>query len=88
MKESRVWDHSGLEAIHKLGERYHKVGKSIKLQHISVNCQALLKKAGTMVDILVLPDDPTYHVANLNKTKTEEDPSQIEAKKSSEAQSG
>jgi SulP family sulfate permease len=88
MKESRVWDHSGLEAIHKLGERYHKVGKSIKLQHISVNCQALLKKAGTMVDILVLPDDPTYHVANLNKTETEEDPSQIEAKKSSEAQSG
>ena len=85
MKESRVWDHSGLEAIHKLGERYHKVGKSIKLQHISVNCQALLKKAGTMVDILVLPDDPTYHVANLNKTETEEDPSQIEAKKSSAA---
>jgi len=85
MKESRVWDHSGLEAIHKLGERYHKVGKSIKLQHISVNCQALLKKAGMMVDILVLPDDPTYHVANLNKTETEEDPSQIEAKKSSAA---
>ena len=85
MKESRVWDHSGLEAIHKLGERYHKVGKSIKLQHISVNCQDLLKKAGTMVDILVLPDDPTYHVANLNKTETEEDPSQIEAKKSSAA---
>ena len=23
MRESRVWDHSGLEAIHKLGERYH-----------------------------------------------------------------
>ena len=28
MKESRVWDHSGLEAIHKLGERY-KVGKAL-----------------------------------------------------------
>ena len=27
-----------------------------------------------MVYILVLPDDPTYHVANLNKTETEEDP--------------
>ena len=65
MKNSRVWDHSGLEAIHKLGERYHKVGKTVKLQHISSNCQALLKKAGTMVDITVLPDDPHYQVANL-----------------------
>mgnify|MGYP001574810380 FL=1 len=65
MKDSRVWDHSGLEAIHKLGERYHKAGKTVKLQHISPNCQALLKKAGTMVDITVLPDDPNYQVANI-----------------------
>jgi SulP family sulfate permease len=34
MKESRVWDHSGLEAIHKLGARYQALGKSIKLQHV------------------------------------------------------
>ena len=65
MKESRVWDHSGLEAIHKLGERYHKAGKTVKLQHISENCRTLLKKAGSMVDIAVLPNDPSYHVANL-----------------------
>lgn len=65
MKESRVWDHSGLEAIHKLGERYHKVGKTVKLQHISENCRNLLKKADTMVDISVLPDDPNYQVANI-----------------------
>ena len=69
MKESRVWDHSGLEAIHKLGARYETLGKSIKLQHISPNCRNLLKKAGSMVDIIVLPDDPTYHVANLNKSE-------------------
>jgi SulP family sulfate permease len=65
MKESRVWDHSGLEAIHKLEERYHKAGKTVKLQHISGNCRNLLKKAGSMVDIVVLPDDPTYQVAQL-----------------------
>ena len=45
--------------------------KSIKLQHISPNCRNLLKKAGSMVDIIVLPDDPTYHVANLNKSELE-----------------
>jgi len=69
MKESRVWDHSGLEAIHKLGGRYQSLGKTIKLQHISPNCRNLLKKAGSMVDVIVLPDDPSYHVANLNKAE-------------------
>ena len=71
MKESRVWDHSGLEAIHKLGGRYQSLSKTIKLQHISPNCRNLLKKAGSMVDIIVLPDDPTYHVANLNKAESD-----------------
>ena len=70
LKESRVWDHSGLETIHKLGARYEALGKSIKLQHISPNCRNLLKKAGSMVDIIILPDDPTYHVANLNKSES------------------
>jgi hypothetical protein len=28
----------------------------------------LLKKAGSLVDVVVLPDDPSYHVANLVKT--------------------
>jgi SulP family sulfate permease len=67
MKDSRVWDHSGLEAIHKLGTRYQSVGKTVRLQHISSNCKDLLRKAGSMVDVIVLPDDPSYHVANLNK---------------------
>jgi hypothetical protein len=31
----------------------------------SGNCRNLLKKAGSMVDIVVLPDDPTYQVAQL-----------------------
>jgi sulfate permease, SulP family len=76
MKESRVWDHSGLEAIHKLGARYQSVGKTVQLQHISSNCKELLRKAGSMVDIIVLPDDPSYHVADLNKsgpTSTDQD---------------
>jgi len=65
MKDSRVWDHSGLEALHKLGERYLNAGKKLKVQHISRNCQELLRKAGSMVDITVLPDDPNYQVAQI-----------------------
>jgi SulP family sulfate permease len=68
MIESRVWDHSGLEAIHKLATRYRISGKTLKLQHISSNCRELLRKAGSMVDVIILDDDPTYHVANLRKT--------------------
>ena len=64
-KDSRVWDHSGLEAIQKLAERYRAEKKTLHLQHISANCRTLLLKAGTMVDIVILPDDPTYQVANL-----------------------
>ena len=76
MKESRVWDHSGLEAIHKLGARYHSVGKTVKLQHISQNCKTLLAKAGSMVDVIVLPDDPSYQVANLNKAEEDSEDSE------------
>jgi len=68
LMDSRVWDHSGLEAIQKLAARYRTENKTLHLQHISPNCRELLKKAGSMVDIIVLPDDPTYQVANLKKT--------------------
>ncbi len=67
MMDSRVWDHSGLEAIQKLADRYRAEGKTLHLQHISPNCRELLRKAGSLVDIIVLPDDPTYHVANLKR---------------------
>lgn len=66
-RESRVWDHSGLESIQKLAEKYRAAGKNLHLQHLSPECQALLKKAGDLVDIRVLPDDPTYRVANIGK---------------------
>ena len=66
MKNSRVWDHSGLEALNKLGERYQSAGKKLRVRYISKNCQSLLQKAGSMVDIDVLPDDPSYHVAQIS----------------------
>lgn len=67
MMDSRVWDHSGIEALQKLAERYRAADKTIHLQHISANCRQLLEKAGSMIDIIVLEDDPTYIVANLKK---------------------
>lgn len=59
---TRVHDHSGLEAIDSLSERYTKQGKTLHLLHLSPECKRLLKKAGNLVEIRV-SEDPHYHVA-------------------------
>jgi len=61
-QNSRVTDHSAIEAIDKLAVRYNKVGKRLHLKHVSPECRALLKTAGPLVEVNVV-EDPTYHVA-------------------------
>jgi SulP family sulfate permease len=60
---SRVADHSGLEAIDTLAERYLNAGKTLHIRHLSKECQTLLSKAGSLVEINVI-EDPYYHVAS------------------------
>ncbi len=59
---SRVADHSGLEAIDTLAERYISAGKTLHLRHLSPECRNLLKKAGDLVEVNVI-EDPNYRVA-------------------------
>ncbi len=59
---SRVADHSGLEAIDSLAERYENAGKTLHLVHLSEECRRLLKKAGNLVEVNVI-EDPKYFVA-------------------------
>lgn len=59
--ESRVVDMSAIEALNKITERYHKVGKTIHLKHLSTDCRQLLKNAETIIDVNVI-EDPTYKV--------------------------
>jgi len=61
-QHSRVGDHSGLEAIDNLAERYLNAGKTLHLRHLSPECRQLLHKAGNLVEVNVI-EDPTYHVA-------------------------
>ena len=61
-KHSRVADHSGLEVIDTLAERYNQEGKTLSLKHLSAECRQLLTKAGNMVEVDVI-EDPKYHVA-------------------------
>ena len=62
--ESKVSDHSGIEAIFSLVEKYEKVGKSVRLKHLSPDCDAILIKASPKFkDIIETAiDDPRYYV--------------------------
>jgi SulP family sulfate permease len=59
---SHVHDHSSIEAINGLTERYRKLGKKLHLKHLSKDCRLLLNNADKIVDINVI-EDPYYHVA-------------------------
>ena len=60
--DSRVCDHSGIEAIDSLAMRYKRNGRTLHLIHLSPECKKLLKKAGDMVELNVV-EDPKYFVA-------------------------
>jgi len=60
--ESRVVDMSAIEALNKITERYHKVGKKVQLQHLSKDCRALLQNADEIIDVNVV-EDPKYKLA-------------------------
>ena len=61
-KNSRVADHSAIEAIDTLAERYISRGKTLHLVHLSKECKVLLDKAGDLVEVNVI-EDPDYHIA-------------------------
>jgi len=62
-QNSRVADHSAIEAIDTLAERYIRAGKTLHLRHLCEECGKLLKKAGDLVEVNVM-EDPRYHVAD------------------------
>jgi SulP family sulfate permease len=57
--ESRVVDMSAIEALNKITERYHKVGKKVHLKHLSPDCRKLIQNADAIIDVNVM-EDPTY----------------------------
>nr|WP_294858570.1 SulP family inorganic anion transporter [uncultured Fluviicola sp.] len=59
--ESRVADMSAIEALNSLTERYQKLGKTLRLHHLSADCRKLLINADKLIEINVT-EDPTYQV--------------------------
>jgi len=60
-EHSRVWDHSGLEALEKLAKKYAKEGKVIKFRKLSADCANLLEKSGCTIE-RDKNSDPHYEV--------------------------
>jgi SulP family sulfate permease len=61
--DSRVFDHSGIEAIQWVAEAYRKRGRNLHLRHLSADCRKLLHNARQMVEVNI-KEDPTYKVAD------------------------
>ena len=61
--QSRVADHSAIEAISVLNERYLRENKRLHIRHLSRDCRELLRKSGILVEINLI-EDPSYKVAS------------------------
>ena len=63
--EARISDHSAIEAIFALVEKYKAADKKITLKHLSEDCKVLLYKASPIFKDIIIEDidDPRYHLA-------------------------
>ncbi|OVE81687.1 sodium-independent anion transporter [bacterium M21] len=59
---SRVCDHSSLEALDNVTERYLQAGKKLHLLNLSKECKALLKGAEKVIELSVI-EDMEWHIA-------------------------
>jgi SulP family sulfate permease len=63
--EARVQDHSGIEALRGIANKYLDLGKEIKLTHLSPECKELLMRNNPEFETIIESsiEDPRYHIA-------------------------
>ena len=62
-EKAHVLDHSGIEAIDMITQRYAQLGKKLHLLNLSADCEKLLTKAKNIVEISIL-EDYHWHLAD------------------------
>lgn len=62
-RRAKLMDHSAIEAVNSLAERYQRAGKQLKLRHLSADCLELLDQAKSMIEVNYR-EDPHYKVAD------------------------
>jgi SulP family sulfate permease len=62
--ESKVSDHSGIEALRGIANKYMDNGKRVRFTHLSPECKSLLLKANPKFSTIIESsvDDPRYYV--------------------------
>lgn len=60
-RHSHIADMSAIEALNNLTKKYHILGKTVHLQHLSPDCRQLLKNAAAIIEVNVT-EDPSYTV--------------------------
>ncbi len=62
--ESKISDHSGVEAVRNIANKYIESGKQLKLTHLSPDCKALLLKWNPEFETIIEDsvEDPRYYV--------------------------
>ena len=61
--DSRVADMSAIDALNNLTDKYQKLGKTLRLKHLSEDCYKLLKNADKIIEVNLV-EDPIYTVMN------------------------
>jgi len=61
-ENARVHDHSGLEAINFIADKYNQQGKKLHLWNLSGECKALLAKADCLVEVTII-EGLEWHLA-------------------------
>lgn len=56
-KNTRVYDHSALEAINGICAKYRSLGKTVTLCNLSEDCQSMLAKADKIMDVTIEESD-------------------------------
>ena len=63
--KSTVRDHSAIEALNTVTERYAKLNKKVHLKHLSEDCKLLLDNASEIIDVNVWEDPHHIHTNQL-----------------------
>lgn len=62
-KNSHVMDHSAIEAINAITDKYRQAGKNLTIKHLSKDCRELITNAKDVIEVNI-KEDPSYHIAD------------------------
>lgn len=72
---TRVYDHSGIEAIQAIAEKYQQAGKELRLTHLSLECRSLLVRASDLVNVSFC-DEPQLHLTT-DRSRPDAEPPKV-----------